>query len=71
MAAIAIVGAGMMGGALSAPLIAKGHEVRLVGTPLDHDIIVALKAGEAHPKLRAQVPGVSAYFASELARRRR
>jgi glycerol-3-phosphate dehydrogenase (NAD(P)+) len=66
MAVIAIVGAGMMGSALSAPFVANGHEVRLVGTPLDHDIIVALKAGAPHPKLRAAVPGTSAYFVDEL-----
>lgn len=68
MAVIAIVGAGMMGSALSVPLLANGHEVRLVGTPLDHDVIVALKAGQNHPKLRAPVPGVSAFFVTELAR---
>jgi glycerol-3-phosphate dehydrogenase (NAD(P)+) len=67
MAVIAIVGAGMMGSALSVPFLANGHEVRLVGTPLDHDIITALKAGENHPKLRAPVPGVTPYFVSELA----
>ncbi len=66
MAVIAIVGAGMMGSALSTPLLANGHELRLVGTPLDHDIIAALKAGQPHPKLRAAVPGVSAYFVDEL-----
>src|SRR5207253_2927933 len=67
MAVIAIVGAGMMGSALSAPFVANGHEVRLVGTPLDHDIIVALKASAPHPKLRAAVPRVKAYFVDELA----
>ncbi len=66
MAVIAIVGAGMMGSALSTPLVDNGHEVRLVGTPLDRDIVTALKAGAAHPKLRAEVAGVSAYFAEEL-----
>jgi glycerol-3-phosphate dehydrogenase (NAD(P)+) len=67
MSVIAIVGAGMMGSALSAPFIANGHEVRLVGTPLDHDIIAALKASAPHPKLRAAVPGVTPYFVAELA----
>lgn len=67
MAVIAIVGAGMMGSSLSVPFLANGHQVRLVGTPLDHDIIAALKAGAPHPKLRAAVPGVSAYFVQELA----
>ena len=66
MAVIAIVGAGMMGSALSAPFVANGHDVRLVGTPLDHDIIAALKAGAPHPKLRAPVPGVAAHFVEEL-----
>ena len=56
----------MMGSALSAPLLANGHELRLIGTPLDHDIIAALKAGAPHPKLRAAVPGVSAHFVEEL-----
>jgi glycerol-3-phosphate dehydrogenase (NAD(P)+) len=66
MAVIAIVGAGMMGSALSAPLVARGHEVRLVGTPLDHEIITCLKQQRPHPKLRALVPGVVPYFVAEL-----
>ena len=39
MSVITIVGAGMMGSAMSYPASDKGHEVRLVGTPLDKDII--------------------------------
>lgn len=66
MAVIAIVGAGMMGSALSVPFSANGHEVRLVGTPLDHDVVSALKAGAPHPKLRAPVPGAKPYFVEEL-----
>jgi len=67
MTAIAIVGAGMMGSALSVPLVKRGHEVRLVGTPLDQDIITALKAGEPHPKLRARLPAaVVPYSVDEL-----
>jgi glycerol-3-phosphate dehydrogenase (NAD(P)+) len=66
MAVIAIVGVGMMGGALSAPFLANRHEVRLVGTPLDHDIVAALKAGAPHPKLRERLPGTTAYFVEEL-----
>lgn len=57
----------MMGSALSAPFVANGHHVRLVGTPLDRDIVAALKACAPHPKLRAPVPGVTAYFVEELA----
>jgi len=67
MAVVAIVGAGMMGSALSTPLVENGHEVRLVGTPLDREIVSALKAGAPHPKLRAPIRGVSAHFVEQLA----
>jgi glycerol-3-phosphate dehydrogenase (NAD(P)+) len=39
MSIITIVGAGMMGSAMSFPARDNGHQVRLVGTPLDRDII--------------------------------
>ena len=39
MAIITIIGAGMMGSALAFPARENGHEVRLVGTHLDRDII--------------------------------
>jgi glycerol-3-phosphate dehydrogenase (NAD(P)+) len=68
MATIAIVGAGMMGSALAVPFVANGHEVRLVGTPLDADIVKALKAGAPHPKLKAKLPSsVVPYGVEELA----
>lgn len=66
MSVVAIVGAGMMGSALSVPLVENGHEVRLVGTPLDDAIITALKAGAPHPTLRHPVAQVRPYFVSEL-----
>ncbi len=54
MARILILGAGVMGSALSVPATDNGHEVLLVGTHLDVDIIEALKADRAgHPTLRA------------------
>jgi glycerol-3-phosphate dehydrogenase (NAD(P)+) len=34
----------MMGSALCVPLADQGHDVRLIGTPLDASIISALKA---------------------------
>lgn len=68
MTTIAIVGAGMMGSALVTPCLANGHEVRLVGTPLDAEIIASLKAGGPHPKLRAPLPSgaITPYFVEEL-----
>ncbi|HYP74312.1 MAG TPA: hypothetical protein VER12_00065 [Polyangiaceae bacterium] len=62
MAKIAILGAGMMGSALCLPLLDRGHELRLVGTHLDTDIISALKAGAAHPTLRLPLPGAIRSF---------
>lgn len=38
MAIITVVGAGMMGSAIGIPASDNGHEVRLVGTPLDRAI---------------------------------
>jgi glycerol-3-phosphate dehydrogenase (NAD(P)+) len=68
MATIAIVGAGMMGSALAVPFVANGHGVRLVGTPLDAEIISSLKGGGPHPKLRAALPaGIVPYAVNELA----
>jgi len=67
MARIAILGAGMMGSALALPLVDRGHEVRLIGTPLDDAIISALKAGAAHPTLRYALPRqIQPFFGSEL-----
>ena len=39
MAVITIIGAGMMGSALAFPARENGNTVRLVGTPLDREII--------------------------------
>ena len=39
MKKIAIIGSGMMGSALVWPAFENSNEVRLVGTPLDRDII--------------------------------
>jgi glycerol-3-phosphate dehydrogenase (NAD(P)+) len=67
MSIVTIVGAGMMGTALCWPLSHHGHEIRLVGTPLDEEIIASLRATGIHPKLqRAVPPGVRPYRVSEL-----
>ncbi len=67
MSIVAIVGAGMMGTALCWPLSHNRHEIRLVGTPLDEDIITSLRQHSFHPKLQRNVPpGVRPYRAHEL-----
>ena len=66
MSRVAILGSGVMGSALTVPLADNGHDVRLVGTHLDRDIIDSVKASHAHPGLDAEVPaGVRAYQLEE------
>jgi glycerol-3-phosphate dehydrogenase (NAD(P)+) len=66
MSTIAILGSGIMGSALSVPLADNGHDVRLVGTFLDRDIIDSLKATGIHPGLRRKLPeSVRAYQLEE------
>ncbi|MCR5018458.1 MAG: glycerol-3-phosphate dehydrogenase [Bacteroidales bacterium] len=65
MKKIAIIGAGMMGSALAFPARENGHDVRLVGTPLDRDIIDAcLKTGQ-HPKFDRSFPDGVKYYQFE------
>ena len=56
MSVITIVGAGMMGSAMSIPAADNGHDVRLVGTPLDREIIERLEADGVHPKHQRKLP---------------
>jgi glycerol-3-phosphate dehydrogenase (NAD(P)+) len=53
---IAILGAGVMASALTCPLADNGHDIRLVGTHLDRDIIDQLRATGVHPGLRRNLP---------------
>jgi glycerol-3-phosphate dehydrogenase (NAD(P)+) len=67
VAKLAVVGAGMMGSALCVPLADRGHDVRLIGTPLDADSVRALRDSRRHPRLGAELPeGVRCYFDAEL-----
>jgi glycerol-3-phosphate dehydrogenase (NAD(P)+) len=67
MQKVTIIGAGVMGSALCWPLSDNGHEVRLVGTHLDHEIIASCKASQFHPRLKRKIPdGVIPYFIEEL-----
>jgi glycerol-3-phosphate dehydrogenase (NAD(P)+) len=67
MTTVTIVGAGMMGTALSWPLRDNGLEVRLIGTPLDEEIIRSIIHTGFHPTLQRDVPqGVKAAYYEEL-----
>ena len=63
---ITIIGSGMMGSALAFPARENGHEVRLVGTPLDIEIIDTCKATGQHLKFDRPFPeGVKYYYYEE------
>lgn len=67
MAVFTVLGAGMMGSALCVPLVDAGHEVRLVGTHLDREIIEHLRQTGSHPKLDCPLPAtIQPFFCSEL-----
>ncbi|MBR0246821.1 MAG: NAD(P)-binding domain-containing protein [Bacteroidales bacterium] len=65
MKTVAIIGAGMMGSALAFPIRENGHEVRLVGTPLDRDIIEACRKNGQHLKFDRPFPAGVLYYQFE------
>ncbi len=65
MAVITIVGSGMMGSALAFPARENGHEVRIVGTHLDRDIIDNARATNRHLKFERDFPGGISYYQIE------
>lgn len=67
MAVITVVGAGVMGTALTYPAADNGHEVRLVGTHLDAHIIARCRAERFHPRLkRTLADGVQPYDHTQI-----
>jgi glycerol-3-phosphate dehydrogenase (NAD(P)+) len=67
MSIITILGSGLMGTAVAWPLADNGHEVRLVGTHLDAEIIRSCIDSGYHPRLRRQLPGrVTPFYVEEL-----
>ncbi len=66
MSTIAILGAGVMASALTFPLADNGHDLRLVGTHLDREIIDAVRDSGVHPGLGRALPDqVRAYQLEE------
>ena len=67
MSIITMIGAGQMASALSFPLRENGHEVRLVGTPLDRSVIERLRLDRFHLNLKRTLPaGIRAFQIEEL-----
>jgi len=65
MAVITIIGAGDMGSAMSVPARYNGHETRLVGTPLDREIIEHARQTGAHLTLKRPLPQGTALYQIE------
>lgn len=55
----------MMGSALAFPARENGNEVRLVGTPLDNDIIDGCRKNDTHPKFDRPFPEGIKYYKFE------
>jgi glycerol-3-phosphate dehydrogenase (NAD(P)+) len=56
VARIVVLGAGLAGSAFCVPLADQGHEVLLVGTHVDRQIIQALASSGLHPRLGVSLP---------------
>jgi glycerol-3-phosphate dehydrogenase (NAD(P)+) len=56
LADVVILGAGVMGSAMAVPLADNGHDVRLVGTHLDREIIESIRSTGVHPGLGRELP---------------
>ena len=67
MTTISVLGSGIMATALAFPLTDNGHEVRLVGTHLDREIIDSIKESRTHPGLDLEVPETVTAFQLEAA----
>jgi glycerol-3-phosphate dehydrogenase (NAD(P)+) len=68
MAVITILGAGVMGSAMTLPVADRGHEVRLVGTHLDREIIDSVMQSGRHPRLNVTLPaGVKGFHDTAFA----
>lgn len=62
MSNITVIGAGMMGSAISIPAALNGHRVKIVGTPLDRDIIAHAKNTGEHLTMKRKLPDGIEYY---------
>ena len=67
MTTVSVLGSGIMATALAFPLADNGHEVRLIGTHLDREIIDSIVERRVHPGLDLEVPQGTRAFQLEEA----
>ena len=65
MSVLTFIGSGQMASALSFPTFENGHEVRLVGTPLDREVIDGLKKDNYHINLKRTLHDGIKYYQIE------
>ncbi|MBR6683382.1 MAG: glycerol-3-phosphate dehydrogenase [Firmicutes bacterium] len=65
MSVITVIGSGQMGSAMSVPARHNGHEVRLVGTHLDREVIDRLRIDNYHINLKRYLPEGCKYYQLE------
>ena len=65
MAIITVIGAGMMGSAIIFPAAENHHTIRIVGTPLDRDIIEHARQTGEHLTLKRRMPEGITYYQYE------
>ena len=65
MSVVTVIGSGQMGSAMSFPVRDNGHEMRLVGTPLDREIIDRLREDDYHLNLKRTLPKGCKYYQTE------
>lgn len=61
MTTTVVLGAGMMGSAIAVPIADRGHEVRLVGSHLDEQVIDRLRVDGVHPDMDLELPSSIAF----------
>ncbi len=67
MAVLTFIGSGQMASALTFPAVENGHTVRLVGSPLDTEIIERLREDDYHINLKRTLPkGIDYYTVDQM-----
>lgn len=67
MAKITFIGSGQMASAITFPAFENGNEINLVGSPLDDEIIDALRQNNFHPNLQRTLhEGINYYKINEV-----
>ncbi len=65
MKQVTILGAGVMGSAMTLPLADRGFDIRLIGTHLDGAIVESVKKNHFHPRLNVTLPESVRAFAHD------